>query len=93
VTIALTWSFTRWICFKCACITSRAEILFARIALMMSTAHMKQISSEELGVTLVNAPDGLHSVGLSNSSRKEDNNGFADAEITTPALRPGLWTA
>src|SRR5258706_6954326 len=47
VTIALTLEFTRPICFRCACITSRAESFFSRINLAMSTARMKQISGEE----------------------------------------------
>src|SRR6266436_6397808 len=50
VTIALTLEFTRPICFKCACITSRAESFFSRIALAISTARRKQISSDGPGV-------------------------------------------
>src|SRR6266852_6517442 len=40
VTIALTLEFTRAICFKCACITSRAESFFSRISLAISTARI-----------------------------------------------------
>ena len=42
--IELTFEFTRLICVKCACMTSRAEIFFCRSASRRSTARMKQIS-------------------------------------------------
>src|SRR6266404_1161557 len=47
VTIAFTLEFTRPICFKCACMISRAESFFSRINLAISTARIKQMSFDE----------------------------------------------
>src|SRR5262249_27043111 len=45
--MALTFGLTRLICFKWACITSRAESFLLRIMSKISTALMKQISSDK----------------------------------------------
>src|ERR1700733_3024085 len=52
VIIAFTFAFTRWICCRCACITSRDESFLVRIASTISTARMKQISFPGLGVAV-----------------------------------------
>jgi hypothetical protein len=60
VTIELTFELTRLICFKCACMTSRAEIFLCRRASRRSTARMKQISPEGAGVVCwAMANDGI----------------------------------
>src|SRR6266478_5355790 len=71
VTIAFTLGFTRPICFKCACMTSRADNFFSRINLAISTARIKQISAEdsEVFAEVGNVAEvALASMGLADSS-------------------------
>src|SRR5712671_6541696 len=72
VTIAFTLEFTRPICFKCACITSRADNFFSRINFAISTARIKQISAEDASGVFAEvgnvAEVALASMGLADSS-------------------------
>src|ERR1700674_1432863 len=49
--MAFTLGFTRLICLRWACITSREESFFWRIRSAISRAGMKQISKSEAGAT------------------------------------------
>src|ERR1700674_135192 len=89
VTMALTLGFTRWICFRFACMTSRADSFLLRINSRMSTARMKQISEDELGgATLEGAASADPEGAQSESVFSESKSGVTAAD--TAAFVPSL---
>src|SRR5579863_4968959 len=80
--MALTWELKREICWRWACMTSRAESCFPRICLAISTARRKQRSE-----------DGDGELGMAGSSFAGSKVINGDSDADTTALVPSCSTA